>query len=143
MHALKMKRIGESRKDYYKTALHNALIECKNMCRETKESEYIAKYGATLMQNIARHIAAKKEYTAAIFCNDYENFLEFYTQLKRKIKPEIYQGVLDESLDEVNNAFNDMKKRKAKDKSRRLALKKADEVSSLDSDGINNADEED
>lgn len=134
INAVKVKRIGQPRKDYYKTALHNALIECKNICRETKDSEYIAKYGATIMQKIARHIGAKQEYTAAFFCDDYASFLEFYTQLKRKIKPEVYQGLLDESLDQVNDAFNDMKKRKANDKIRRLAQKKVSKYSDSFSD---------
>lgn len=124
VHAQKNKRKVNPIKDYYKRALYQALLECKDLCKRTTKSEYISQSGVLVMQKMARNLAAQQEYTAAIFQIDHANFLEFIAEVKRKVNPSIYAGLLEESFDGVNEAFNDMEKRKTKDKRRRLAQKK-------------------
>lgn len=134
VHAQKNKRKVNPIKDYYKRALYQALLECKDLCKRTIKSEYISRSGVLVMQEMACNLAAQQEYTAAIFQIDHANFLEFIAEVKRKVNPSIYVGLLEESLDGVNEAFNDMEKRKTKDKRRRLAQKKACEYSDSYSD---------
>lgn len=129
VHAQKNKRKVNPIKDYYKRALYQALLECKDLCKRTTKSEYISRSGVLLMQEMARNLAAQQEYTAAIFQIDHANFLEFIAEVKRKVNPSIYVGLLEESLDDINEAFNTMRQRKTKDKRRRLAQKKAWEYS--------------
>lgn len=124
INAQKGKRNIQSLNDPYKKALYTALVKCKDLCRDAQESQYIAKQGAALMQKIAGNIAAKREYSATIFRDDHDHFLQFIVDIKRKVNPSIYEGILEDSLDTVNEAFNTMRERKTKDKRRRLAQKK-------------------
>lgn len=128
-HSCEKKRNFDPFKDYYKRTLYNALIQFRNACATNKEcGDYIKKTGSYIMNQIANHLAEKKDYTTDTFTNDHRQFLEFITEVIRKIKPEYYKS-LQQSFDDVNEAFNDMKERKTKDKKRRIARKKAWEYS--------------
>lgn len=100
----------------YKKNLLDALLLCKVECKTVDDVEYIRRYGAYLMGQMANNV--KEIYTYETYVDDHDKFLDFYTQIILKIQPSVRERLL-EKLDDVNYALNAMHTYKQKEKMRK------------------------